>query len=83
MHEQGKMEWTQDLTPYVFPVFVAWRTIYKDGKPIRKGRAVVDIRGLNRAAVTDIYPIPLQSDIISSILGYQYISVMDGTDFFY
>ena len=68
---------------YVFPVFIAWRTIYKDGKSIRKRRAVIDIRGFNRAAVTDIYPIPLQSDIISSIIGCQYISIIDGTDFFY
>ena len=36
----------------------------------KKKRAIIDIRGLNRAIVTDIYPIPLQSDIISSILEY-------------
>jgi hypothetical protein len=51
--------------------------------PVRKGRAVVDIRGLNRAAITDAYPIPLQSDIISDILACKYISIVDGTDFFY
>jgi hypothetical protein len=50
---------------------------------IRKGRAVIDICGLNRAAITDTYPIPLQSDIISDILAYKYISIVDGTDFFY
>ena len=64
------MEWTQDFIFYAFLVFVVWRTIYKDGKFIRKGRVVIDIRGLNRITVTDIYPIPLQSDIISLILGY-------------
>jgi hypothetical protein len=83
LHEQGKAEWTQGPVPYAFPVFVAWRIVYKDGKAIRKGRAVIDIRGLNRATVSDAYPLPLQSDIISSILGCKYISVMDGTDFFY
>ena len=51
--------------------------------PVRKGRAVIDIRGLNRAVITDTYPIPLQSDIISDILGYKYISIVDGTNFFY
>jgi hypothetical protein len=83
MHAQGRLEWTQKPVPYAFPVFVAWRVVYKDGKPIRKGRAVVDIRGLNQATVSDAYPLPLQSDIIASILGCKYISVMDGTDFFY
>ena len=61
---------SNNLTPYAFPVFIVWRTIYKNGKLIRKERAVVDIRGLNRATVTNIYSIPLQSDIISLILEY-------------
>jgi hypothetical protein len=51
--------------------------------PVRKGRAVINIRELNRAAITDTYPIPLQLDIISDILAYKYISIVDGTDFFY
>jgi hypothetical protein len=51
MHAQGRLEWTQKPVPYAFPVFVEWRVVYKDGKPIRKGRAVVDIRGLSPAAV--------------------------------
>jgi hypothetical protein len=83
MHDQGKLEWTQSPTPYAFPVFVAWRVVHKDGKAVRKGRAVVDIRGLNKATVSDAYPLPLQSDVIASMLGCFYISVMDGTDFFY
>jgi hypothetical protein len=50
---------------------------------VRKGRAVIDIRGLNRAAITDTYLIPLQSDIISDILACKYISIVDSIDFFY
>jgi hypothetical protein len=50
---------------------------------VRKGRAVIDIRRLNRAAITDAYLILLQSDIISDILACKYISIVDGTDFFY
>jgi hypothetical protein len=82
-HSQDKLEWTIKSTSYTFPVFVAWRIFYKNGIPIRKDRAVVDIRRFNRAAVSDVYPIPLQSDIIRVMLDCKYISVMDGIDFFY
>jgi hypothetical protein len=51
--------------------------------PIRKGRAIINIYRLNRAAITDTYSISLQSDIISDILACKYISIVDGTDFFY
>jgi hypothetical protein len=82
-YSQGKFKWTIKLTSYVFPVFVAWRTLYKDGIPIRKGRAVVDIQEFNRATVSNAYFIPLQSDIIRAIFDCKYISVIDGIDFFY
>jgi hypothetical protein len=58
-HNQNKFEWIIKSTSYIFPVFVVWRTLYKDGILIRKNRAVVDIREFNRAAVLDAYPIPL------------------------
>jgi hypothetical protein len=82
-HNQDKLEWTIKSTSYIFPIFVAWRTLYKDEIPIRKDRAVVDIREFNRIAVSNAYPILLQSDIIRIILDYKYISVIDGIDFFY
>jgi hypothetical protein len=82
-HSQGKFEWIIKSTLYAFPVFVAWRTLYKDRIPTRKSRAVVDIQKLNRVVVSDAYPIPLQSDIIRAMFGCKYISVIDGTDFFY
>ena len=44
LHKQGRLSWTAESTPFSFPVFVVWKTM-PDGK--RKGRAVVDIRGLN------------------------------------
>jgi hypothetical protein len=59
LHNQGKLEWITKSTPYAFPVFVAWRTLYKNGIPIRKDRAVIDIREFNRIAVSDIYSILL------------------------
>jgi hypothetical protein len=59
LHSQGKFEWITKSTPYIFLVFVAWRTLYKDEIPIRKGRAVVDIRKFNRAVMSDTYFISL------------------------
>jgi hypothetical protein len=83
LYNQDKLEWIIKSTPYAFPVFVIWRTLYKDKIPIRKDRAVVDIREFNKAAVSDAYLILLQSDIIKIIFDCKYISVMDRTDLFY
>lgn len=49
----------------------------------RKGRAVVDIRGLNDLIIPDVYPIPLQTNIIANLLEYTHISVLDAVSFFY
>lgn len=84
LHEQRKMEWTTKPTPYAFPVFVVWHTVHLQGKePRRKGRVVVDIRGLNKVSEFDAYSMPLQSDIISSIQGCKYISIMNCAAFFH
>ena len=77
MHKDNKMEWSRELTPFSFPVFVAWQTVYIDGKPVRKGRVVVDIRGLNKITIKDAYPLPNMSDIVAAAAGYPYISVID------
>jgi hypothetical protein len=69
--------------PYIFPIFIVWRILYKDGIPIRKDRAVVDIRKFNKAAISDIYFIFLQSDIIKIIFDCKYINVINEIDFFY
>lgn len=44
---------------------------------------VVDLRSLNKIAILDIYPIPLQEEIISSLRGKKYIIVLDALAFFY
>ena len=80
LHEQGRLSWTNEATPFSFPVFVVYRTM-PDGS--RKGRAVIDIRGLNAVTQTDVYPLPLQSDLISSVKDCRYISVVDCASFFY
>lgn len=79
LHELGRMSWSTDATPFSYPVFCAWKT--QNGK--RKGRVVVDIRGLNAISQPDAYPIPIQADIISAVRNCRYISVVDCTSFFY
>jgi len=49
LHEQSRMEWCREPSLFGFPVFVVWKNV--EGK--RKGRVVVDIRGLNKVALTD------------------------------
>ena len=80
MHVQGRLDWTKEPTPFSYPVFVVWKTL-PDGS--KKGRAVVDIRGLNSLIVPDAYPVPLQSEIIGSLVGCSHISVLDASSFFY
>ena len=79
LHAQGKLHWTTQPTPFGYPVFVVWRDVNGD----RKGRVVVDIRGLNKITLPDSYPMPLQSDIINSVAGCQYISVIDAQGYFH
>jgi len=79
LHDQQRMEWSQEPSPFGFPVFVVWKNV--EGK--RKGRVVVDIRGLNKITLTDAYPMPLQTDITSAVAGCQYITTVDATSFFH
>lgn len=84
LHRQGKMSWTSGPTPYAYPVFVVWRTVQTPDKPPeRKGRVVVDIRGLNKISMFDAYPMTQQSDLLSAVIGCPYISVMDAASFFH
>ena len=83
LHKQGKMEWSNSPTPFGYPVFVVWKTVIKDGKSVRKGRAVVDIRGLNQITQTDAYPMPAQTDIIAAVSGCSHISIVDAQGYFY
>ncbi len=80
LHDQGRLSWTTESTPFSYPVFVVWKMM-PDGT--RKGRAVVDIRGLNSITQADVYPLPLQADLISSVKGCRYISIVDCASFFY
>ena len=79
LQEQGKMYWSKQPTPFSYPVFVVW----KDTQNGRKGRVVVDIRELNKITENDTYPLPLQSEIIALLLGYQYLSTIDAVGWFH
>lgn len=80
MHQQGKMTWSNQPTKFSYPVFVVWRDM-PNGK--RKGRVVVDIRGLNKVTESDSYPMPLQSEVINTVAGYRYISTVDAMGYFH
>ena len=80
LHKQKRLDWTSQSTPFSFPVFVVWKTL-PDGS--RKGRPVIDIRGLNAVTLPDVYPLPLQSDLIAAVKDCGYISVVDCASFFY
>ena len=83
MHMQNKFKWNQKSIEYFFSVFVIWWTVYKNEKLIQKEQTVVDLWKLNWITVSDVYSLSLQSDIITLILNYKYISIMNRTDFFY
>ena len=83
-HRQNKMQWTKSPTKYGYPVFVIWRTVHLPGKtPERKRKIVVNIRGLNKITESDVYLMPLQSDIISAVQNASYITVIDCAAFFH
>ncbi len=79
LHDNGKIRFMDKPSPIACPLFVVWRTV--DGKP--KGRAVVDLRPLNKIAVPDVYPLPDQDDIIGGIAGKRYITILDAAGFFH
>jgi hypothetical protein len=67
-------------TPFSYPVFVVFKIGY-DRKYY--SRVIVDFRSLNQIVFPDIYPIPLQSDIIGAVYGSKFITVLDYASFFY
>lgn len=75
----GRLKFTEEATPFAHPIFVVWRKV--DGKD--KARVVVDLRGLNKVAVPDSYPLPLQSEVIACLRDKRCITVIDATQFFF
>lgn len=87
LHQQKRMSWVREPTPFSFPAFVVWRTVpsgsSQDRKLVRKGRVVVDIRGLNKITTPDAHPLPLQSEIIAAIADCPFITTVDAASFFH
>lgn len=52
LHQQGRLSWAIQSTPCSSPCSLVWKTLL-DGT--RKGRLVVDIRGLNQIVVANAY----------------------------
>ena len=79
LHEKERLIWTTIFTSFFYFVFVVWKTINE----IRKNRAVVNIRDLNKLFLLDVYSLSLQNDIISDFRKCTHISILDATTFFY
>ena len=79
LHRQRRLKWTTDSILFFYFVFIAWKT----SNDVRKSRAVVDIKKLNKLIVSDFYSLSLQSDIINDLRNCTHISVLDATIFFY
>ena len=79
LQKKKRLKWITNSTSFSYFVFVAWRTI----NDIRKRRAIVDIRNLNKLLLSNVYSLSLQSDIISDLQKCSHISVFDATSFFY
>lgn len=54
LHDQGRLRWTSEATPFSFLCFVVWK---KSNAIEKKGGVVVDIRALNQITMPDAYPI--------------------------
>lgn len=76
---QGRLTEQKGVCPFAIPIFVVWRQVHG----VKKARVVVDLRILNKWAVPDNYPLPLQSDVIDASRGKKYLSIMDATSFFF
>ena len=78
-YRKGRMKWVIKPTPFAIPVFIAWYTV----NGIKKGRVVADLRVLNKAAIPDVYPLPLPEIIMAFLIGKRFITVVDIKSFFY
>ncbi|KAJ5675356.1 hypothetical protein N7462_008253 [Penicillium macrosclerotiorum] len=83
LHDQGKMSWTDRHTPSALPVFVVWKYVTRNGVQSRVGRPVIDCRDINDILEADLYPLPLQEDVIQLTKDKRFITAVDAAKFFY
>ena len=79
LYREGKMEYVTQPTNFSYPVFVVW----KDTPSGRKGKVVINIRGLNKITLSDFYLLLLQSDIIQVVVGAKYITIINMQNYFH
>ena len=82
-HQKEKMQWSKNSTSFEYPVFVIWKIIIKNEMLTRKGRVVVNIRGLNEIIQTDAYSMPIQTEIIVAITECFHIFIVNAQGYFY
>ena len=84
LYEQRWMKFSNELTSFVYLIFVVWRTITKkDDFITHKTRVVVNIQRLNKITMLNSYSLLHQSDIITAVKGCLYIFIMNSVIFFY
>ena len=83
LHAQNRMKYTNQSISHDYLVFAIWRIVSKFNESKRKNRVVVDIRDLNKIAITNFYFMSLQIDIIFFVTNCRYISVFNVVDFFH
>lgn len=79
LHRKERLKWITSFISFFYSVFIAWRTVNE----IRKNRAVIDIRELNKLILFDVYLLSLQFEIISDLIDCTHISILDVVTFFY
>ncbi|CZR65238.1 uncharacterized protein PAC_15138 [Phialocephala subalpina] len=79
LHKKDKFEWARGPTPFGCPVFVVWKMINSK----LSSRPVIDMRPINKYAIFDAYSMPRQEEVIESLRGMAFITVIDGSKFFF
>lgn len=79
LHSQERLQWTKRNIFWNYSCFVIWKSDLDD----MKNRVMIDVRRFNVLIVSDVYLLPLQSDIISTIKKCLFIFVIDCARFFY
>ena len=72
-YRKDRMKWVIKPILFAIPVFVTWRTVNR----IKKGRVVANLRALNKAAIPDVYPLPLPETIMASLINKRFIIVVN------
>ena len=82
-HDDEKMKWVTQFTPFGYSVFVIWKTIVKNEKSFREKKTVVNIRKLNDITIIDAYFMFSQADITAAMTKCSHIFIVDAQSYFF